>query len=135
MSYLFLSCTEILLLSFFACSGRRFSELSLLPNQECQTDKDGVAYLEYFPRKVSKGNTFTSKRKLFVPSQTLVILKDVISEIRALTKKCRESALEMHRSQTVDLRFLKDSPRNLYKKDLCTRQISQNPYPIRILLS
>lgn len=116
----------ILLLSFFACSGRRFSELSLLPNQECQTDKDGVAYLEYFPRKVSKGNTFTSKRKLFVPSQTLVILKDVISEIRALTKKCRESALEMHRSQTVDLRFLKDSPRNLYKKDLIKLGINPN---------
>lgn len=56
----------ILLLTFFACTGRRFSELSLLPFQEIQTGKDGVAYLEYFPRKTSKGNTFTPKRKLYV---------------------------------------------------------------------
>lgn len=115
----------ILLLTFFACTGRRFSELSLLPNQECQTDKDGVAYLEYFPRKFSKGNSFTPKRKLFVPSQTLVILKDVISEIRALTEKCRESALEMHRCQTVDTRFLKNCPEKIYKEDL--KELNINP--------
>ncbi|MCL6238242.1 integrase [Acinetobacter sp. ANC 5033] len=108
----------ILLLTFFACTGRRFSELSLLPFQEIQTDNDGVAYLDYFVRKASKGNTFTPKRKLYLPLQTLNILKDVISEIHALTEKCRDSALEMHRSQTVDLRFLKNCPEKIYKEDL-----------------
>lgn len=63
----------ILLLTFFACTGRRFSELSLLPFQEIQTDNDGVAYLDYFVRKASKGNTFTPKRKLYLPLQTLNI--------------------------------------------------------------
>lgn len=116
----------ILLLTFFACTGRRFSELSLLPYQEIQADKDGVAYLEYFPRKSSKGNTFTPIRKLYLPSQTLDILKDVISEIHDLTGKCRDSALEMHRSQTVDLRFLINCPKKLYKEDLIKLGINPN---------
>lgn len=114
----------ILLLTFFACTGRRFSELALLPIQEIQINKDRIAYLEYFPRKVSKGNTFTPKRKLYLPSQTLVILQDVISEIQTLTEKCRESALEMYKSQTVDLRFLKNCPDKLYKTDLIELSIS-----------
>lgn len=115
----------ILLLTFFACSGRRFSELSLLPNQEIQIDKDGVSYLEYFPRKVSKGNTFTPKRKLYLPSQTLPLIKDIIFEIQSLTKNCRETAFEMHRSQTVDLRFLENCPERIYKEDLI--KLSINP--------
>lgn len=108
----------ILLLTFFACTGRRFSELSLLPNQEIQIDKDDVSYLDYFPRKVSKGNTFTPKRKLHLPSQILPLIKDIISEIQSLTKKCRVTAVEMHRSQTVDLRFLENCPKKIYKNDL-----------------
>ena len=114
----------ILLLTFFACTGRRFSELSLLPNQEIQFDEDGVPYLEYFPRKASKGNTFTPKRKLWLPSKTLELLSGVISEIQTLTEKCRESALEMHKSQTVDLRFLKNCPDKLYKSDLIELDIN-----------
>ena len=116
----------ILLLTFFACTGRRFSELSLLPNQEIQIDKDGVSYLEYFPRKVSKGNTFTPKRKLYLPSQTLPLVKDVISKIQSLTKNCRVTAFEMHRSQTVDLRFLENCPERIYKEDLIKLSISPN---------
>ncbi|WP_313659385.1 integrase [Acinetobacter variabilis] len=115
----------ILLLTFFACTGRRFSELSLLPFQKVQTDKDGVAYLEYFPRKTSKGNTFTPIKKLYLPSETLNILEDVISEVHALTEKCRDSALEMYRSQTVDLRFLKNCPEKIYKEDL--KKLNINP--------
>jgi hypothetical protein len=87
-----------------------------LPNQKIQIDKDSVSYLEYFPRKVSKGNTFTPKRKLYLPSQTLVILQEVIPEIQMLTAKCRDSALEMHKSQTVDVRFLKIIQKNFIKK-------------------
>ncbi|WP_039890710.1 integrase [Acinetobacter johnsonii] len=116
----------ILLLTFFACTGRRFSELSLLPNQEIQIDKDGVAYLEYFPRKVSKGNTFTPKRKLWLPSQTLELLREVISEIQYLTKDCRDTALEMHRSQGIDGRFLKNCPDQLFSKDLEFLKISKS---------
>ncbi|MDK2129287.1 integrase [Acinetobacter baumannii] len=116
----------ILLLTFFACTGRRFSELSLLPNQEIQIDKDGVAYLEYFPRKVSRGNTFTPKRKLHLPSQTLDLLKEVVSEIQYLTKDCRDTALEMHRSQSIDGRFLKKCPEQLFSKDLELLNISKS---------
>ncbi|MFX4953160.1 integrase [Acinetobacter baumannii] len=115
----------ILLLTFFACTGRRFSELSLLPNQKIQIDKDSASYLEYFPRKVSKGNTFTPKRRLYLPSQTLVILQEVIAEIQMLTAKCRDSALEMHKSQTVDVRFFKNYPEKLYKEDL--KELDINP--------
>lgn len=116
----------ILLLTFFACTGRRFSELSLLPNQEIQIDKDGVAYLEYFPKKVSRGNTFTPKRKLYLPSQTLDLLREVISEIQYLTKDCRDTALEMHRSQDIDGRFLENCPEQLFSRDLELLSISKS---------
>jgi len=116
----------ILLLTLFACTGRRFSELSLLPNQKIQIEKDGGSYLEYFPRKVSKGSTFTPKRKLYLPSETLVILQDIIPEIQILTAKCRESALEMYKSQTVDMRFLKKFPEKLYKQHLIKLRINPN---------
>ncbi|ALD02462.1 integrase [Acinetobacter sp. TTH0-4] len=115
----------ILLLTFFACTGRRFSELSLLPDQKIEIDKDDLAYLEYFPRKVSKGNTFTPKKKLHLPSQIVDLLKDVISEIQYLTKDCRDTALEMHRSQDIDGRLLENCPEQMFSKDLERLNISK----------
>lgn len=114
----------ILLLTFFACTGRRFSELSLLIDQEIQVSQDGVAYLEYFPRKTSKGNTFTPKRKLWLPSQTLSLLREVIEEIRCLTRDCRDTALEMLKSQDIDARFLENQPEQLFSSDLMILGIS-----------
>ncbi|RKG42442.1 MULTISPECIES: integrase [Acinetobacter] len=114
----------ILLLTFFACTGRRFSELSLLIDQEIQVSQDGVAYLEYFPRKTSKGNTFTPKRKLWLPSQTLSLLREVIEEIRYLTRDCRDTALEMLKSQDIDARFLENQPEQLFSSDLIILGVS-----------
>jgi len=114
----------ILLLTFFACTGRRFSELSLLIDQEIQVSQDGVAYLEYFPRKTSKGNTFTPKRKLWLPSQTLTLLREVIEEIRYLTRACRDTALEMLKSQDIDARFLENQPEQLFSSDLIILGVS-----------
>ena len=114
----------ILLLTFFACTGRRFSELSLLIDQEIQVSQDGVAYLEYFPRKTSKGNTFTPKRKLWLPSQILSLLREVIEEIRCLTRDCRDTALEMLKSQDIDARFLENQPEQLFSSDLMILGIS-----------
>ena len=68
---------------------------------------------------------FSGRLQLYLPSQTLNILEDVISEIHSLTEKCRDSALEMHRSQTVDLRFLKNCHEKIYKEDL--RKLLINP--------
>ena len=116
----------ILLLTFFACTGRRFSELSLLIDQEIQVSQDGVAYLEYFPRKTSKGNTFTPKRKLWLPSQTLSLLREVIEEIRCLTRDCRDTALEMLKSQDIDARFLENQPEQLFSSDLIILGVSPN---------
>ena len=114
----------ILLLTFFACTGRRFSELSLLIDQEIQVSQDGVAYLEYFPRKTSKGNTFTPKRKLWLPSQTLSLLREVIEEIRCLTRDCMDTALEMLKSQDIDARFLENQPEQLFSSDLIILGVS-----------
>ena len=114
----------ILLLTFFACTGRRFSELSLLIDQEIQVSQDGVAYLEYFPRKTSKGNTFTPKGKLWLPSQTLSLLREVIEEIRCLTRDCRDTALEMLKSQDIDARFLENQPEQLFSSDLIILGVS-----------
>jgi len=110
----------VLLLTLLACTGRRFSEISLLPYQTLNKDSDGREYIEYFPRKISQGNVFTPRRKLYMPTDVLPIVRDVIQECNQLCHSARETALEMHRVKNSDLRFLSNlnNQERLYKKDL-----------------
>jgi hypothetical protein len=109
----------VLLLTFIACIGRRFSEISLIPNQKIKTDNDGREYIEYFPRKMSQGDTFTPLRKLYMPSDVLPIVREVIDELSQLCLSARETAVEMQRTNSADLRFLAEvGLRRLYKEDL-----------------
>lgn len=110
----------ILLLTLLACLGRRFSEITLLPYQKIKKDFDGREYIEYFPRKISQGDTFTPKRKLYMPSEVLPIVRSIIDELDKLCLAARETAAEMQRSQSADLCFLKgiNSDQRLYKEDL-----------------
>ncbi|MCH2058861.1 MAG: hypothetical protein MK214_20035 [Thalassotalea sp.] len=118
----------VLLLTFLACVGRRFSEISLLPNQTLKSDKKGAYYIEYFPRKPSKGDTFTPKRKLYLLSATVPIVEDVLIELKELCKSARKTAEVMHRQKTANLNFLVDvdDSERLYKSDLADLNIPES---------
>lgn len=116
----------ILMLTLLACTGRRFSEISLLPNQQLSSDEDGNAYIEYFPRKASRGDVFTPKRRLYLPSEVSSIVGDVLIEIAEITAKERATAEEMQKTGGPDLRFLDSisEDKKLYSADLTELGIS-----------
>lgn len=67
----------VLVLTLLAFSGRRFSEISLLPYQSLSKDDDGRSYLNYFPRKASRGDVLTPHRKLFFATEVIEIVESV----------------------------------------------------------
>lgn len=116
----------ILMLTLLACTGRRFSEVSLLPNQQLSLDEEGNTYIEYFPKKASRGDAFTPKRRLYLPSEVSSIVGDVLIEIAEITAKVRATAEEMQKSRGPDLRFLDSisEDKKLYADDLTELGIS-----------
>ena len=110
----------VLVLTLLLCTGRRLSELTLLPYQELKKDIDGQEYLNYFPRKTTEGDAFTPMRKLFMPKQVLEIVRDVIPEINDLCEPARDTANEIYRTRDIDLRFLSkiNDKKRLYYYDL-----------------
>lgn len=116
----------VLMLTLLACTGRRFSEVSLLPNQELSIDDEGKAYIEYFPRKASRGDVFTPKRKLYLPSEVSPIVADVLGELAEITTEARSTAEDMHKVAGPDLRFLANIPedKKLYAADLTEMGVS-----------
>ncbi|MCT8343160.1 integrase [Photorhabdus kleinii] len=114
------------MLTLLACTGRRFSEVSLMPNQQLSFDDEGNAYIEYFPRKASRGDTFTPKRRLYLPTEVISIVGDVLVELADITKQTRSTAKEMCEVGGPDLRFLAAIPedKRLYAADLTEMGIS-----------
>jgi len=110
----------ILQLTLFACTGRRFTEVSLLHHQQIKKDFDGRDYIECFPKKSSQGNTFTPLRKLYLPTEVIPIVRDVLEELDKLCAKARDTAREMLRENGPDLRFLEqfEESKRFYKEDL-----------------
>lgn len=109
----------ILLLSMLILTGRRLSEVSLLPFQEISEDDKGNFYINYFPRKSSFGDTITPLERLFLPTDIAPIVKGIIQEAIELTEKSREVAEQMQKTGGADLRFLKkeSSSKRFYTKD------------------
>lgn len=64
---------------------RLLSEVAWLPYQKLAFDDEGQAFIEYFPRKASHGEVFTPKRKLYIPTATVSINKEVFAELEELT--------------------------------------------------
>lgn len=116
----------ILMLTLLACTGRRFSEVSLLPNQQLSFDDEGNCYIKYFPRKASRGDVFTPKRRLYLPSEVTPIVDDVLVELAEITFEARSIAEEMHKVGGPDLRFLDtiQEDKKLYAADLTELGIS-----------
>lgn len=116
----------ILLLTLLATTGRRYSEISLLPHQKIKKDFDGRSYLLYFPRKMSQGDIFTPYRKLYFISDALPIIRDVVEELDILCAPARDTAAEMQLTKSADLRFLIgiENSKRLYKRDLVELNVS-----------
>lgn len=109
----------ILILVLIACLGRRISEITLIPDQELQFE-NGKAFLMYFKRKASEGDTYTPIRPLYIPTAVVPIIGPVIEELRVMCKGPRLTAVKMLETGTADIDFLKDiSPnKRLYINDL-----------------
>jgi hypothetical protein len=116
----------VLMLVMLVCTGRRFSEISLLPNQELSLDDDGSVHLEYFPRKASKGDVFTPKKKLYLPTAVVSIVQDTLSELSSLTEQSRSTAIIMYERKSPNLSFLDDIPndKKLFASELESLGIS-----------
>ena len=110
----------ILLLSMLVLTGRRLSEVSLLPFQKISEDDKGNFYITYFPRKSSFGDTLTPLERLFLPTDITPIVKEIIEETIELTEKSREVAKQMQKIGGADLRFLEKIPENkkIYTSDV-----------------
>ena len=109
----------ILLLSMLILTGRRLSEVSLLPLQEISEDDKGNFYITYFPRKTSLGNTLTPLERLFLPTDIAPIVKEIIEEATELSETPRAVAKQMQKTGGADLRFLEkeSDSRKFYTKD------------------
>lgn len=110
----------VLLLTLLACTGRRLSEITLLPNQLVQYDDSSHAYFEYFPSKSSQGDVFTPKRKLYLPTQTKDIVIPMMAELKDLCASARSTAEQMQANHGPDLSFLEDinTEQKLHSQDL-----------------
>lgn len=110
----------VLVLSLIAFLGRRFSEISMIPNQEVKRDEEGEAYLKYFPRKTSQGDVFTPLMNTYIATEVVPIVEPIISELRQLCSSARKTATEMHVTKGADILFLIDyaDDKRFYKEDL-----------------
>lgn len=110
----------VLMLTLFACLGRRFSEIAYLPVQVIEEDRDGNAFITYFKRKASLGDTYTPYEKLAIPTDAAQIVIDAVAEAHVLCEPAREIAAEMRRQSGPDLRFLEgvSTVKHFYKQDL-----------------
>lgn len=116
----------VLVLTLMAMLGRRFSEISTLPNQVVSRDEEGRAYLNYFPRKTSTGDVFTPMRKLYLATDVVLIVEPVVLELKHLCASARDTAIEMCASNGPNLFFLIDysDDKKFFKEDLQRMGIS-----------
>ncbi|WP_201606388.1 integrase [Psychrobacter okhotskensis] len=116
----------ILLLSLLILTGRRLSEVSLLPFQEINEDDKGNFYINYFPRKSSLGDTLTPLERLFLPTDIAPIVKEIIEEAIDLSETPRAVAKQMQEKGSADLRFLEkiSNSKRFYTKDFAKLGLS-----------
>lgn len=110
----------VLMLTLFACLGRRFSEVAYLPDQVIEEDRDGNAFITYFKRKASQGDTYTPYERLPIPTDAAQIVIGAVAEAHVLCEPARQIVTEMRRQNGPDLRFLDGVPaaKSFYKQDL-----------------
>ena len=96
----------VVMLSFLAFLGRRFSELALLPVQKVGVDLNGERFIYTFPGKAARGDAFNPKERVFLPSKAEWLIEACIDEFAVLSSGPRATATEMRRVGGPDIRFL-----------------------------
>lgn len=96
----------ILMLVMLACMGRRYSEIATLPVQTIEADSEGRKYLRYFLMKTSKGDSAHPIDKVWLPTEAISIVEDVLSELTDVTQAARSTAKEMRATGGPDLRWI-----------------------------
>lgn len=96
----------VLMLVILSCLGRRFSEVATLPVQAVSNDGEGRHYLNYFLMKTSLGDHVHPIEKLWIPTEAVPIVEDVIQELNEMTHSARSTAVEMRSTGGPDLRWL-----------------------------
>lgn len=110
----------VVMLTFLAFLGRRFSELALIPFQDVGVDVNGERYIYTFPGKASRGDAYNPIERVALPSEAETIILECIEEFAFISKGPRETAIEMRKVGGPDLRFLEsyDSAFKFYVDDL-----------------
>lgn len=96
----------VLMLVMLACIGRRFSEIATLPVQVVGLDAEGRRYLGYFLMKTSKGDNAHPIDKVWLPTDAVSIVEDVVSELTDITRAARSTAEVMRATGGPDLRWI-----------------------------
>ncbi|HEP8911464.1 TPA: integrase [Pseudomonas aeruginosa] len=109
----------VVMLTFLAFLGRRFSELAMLPQQEISKFINGELYIRIFPGKARRGDSPDPMERVAIPTRAEEIIADCLDEFRELSRLPRETAIEMRRKNGADLRFLSEFPSDyiFYKED------------------
>ncbi|QVI74896.1 integrase [Pseudomonas syringae] len=96
----------VLMLVMLACIGRRFSEIATLPVQVVGVDAEGRRYLGYFLMKTSKGDNAHPIEKVWLPTDAVSIVEDVVAELTDITQAARCTAKVMRATGGPDLRWI-----------------------------
>lgn len=110
----------ILMVTLLACVGRRFSEISEMPNQTPSFDKEGNLSIRVFGRKQSVGDTYTPLNSVYCISESKEIIEQVINEAREQYEPLRDVARELRKRNGPDIRFVESGREGdrFFKQDL-----------------
>lgn len=97
---------QVLVLAILAAAGRRFAEISALPLKCLKKQESGEVALLYFPKKYSKGHSFTPYREAWLATDMAHIVVAVVEELTELCAPARETARRMREASGPVMDFL-----------------------------
>lgn len=98
----------IVMLTFLAFLGRRFSELALLPVQALTSAPNGELRIYTFPGKASTKDEPEPMEPVYVPTQAEETIRECMREFESLSAAPRLTAQRMRACSGPDLSFIPD---------------------------
>lgn len=110
----------VVMLTFLAFLGRRFSELAMLPIQSFAPAPNGELRIYTFPGKASSADEPDPLEAVYVPTEAEEVIKQCMEEFEYLSRSPRLTAQRMRISNGPDLTFIPNvsSMHRFYKQDL-----------------
>lgn len=97
----------LLVITLLVCTGRRLTEITLLPRQKLEVDSSGV-YFKYLVLKGQRGSAQYVMKRVPLISRVVPLVESVLEEVEQNSAECYAVAEEMCRVNGPDLRFLAD---------------------------